>query len=132
MRILIADDHLSLLTLLTLFLEERGYEVVTARNGREALGWLHNNSVLPGLILLDVAMPVMTGWEFLCEQQRDSRLATLPVILMTALGWFDDAAMTASVVASLEKPLDLDVLARLVYAHAEPHLAARALGASSN
>jgi CheY-like chemotaxis protein len=128
MRILVADDHLSLLTLLTTFLEESGYDVVTVRNGREALACLHDGSVLPGLILLDVAMPVMTGWEFLCEQQRDNRLAALPVILMTALGRFDIAAMTASVVACLEKPLDLDTLAALVHQYAEPQLAARAIG----
>ena len=128
MRILVADDHLSLLTLLTTFLEGSGYEVVTARNGREALACLHHSSPLPELILLDVAMPVMTGWEFLCEQQRESHLAVLPVILMTALGWFDDAAITASVVACLQKPLDLDTLAALVHEHARPQLAARAVG----
>src|SRR5512138_176234 len=81
MRILIADDHLSLLTLLTTFLEESGHEVVTARNGREALACLHHSSPLPGLILLDVAMPEMTGWEFLRQQQRERCLAALPVIL---------------------------------------------------
>ena len=128
MRILVADDHLSLLTLLAAFLEESGYDVVTVRNGREALACLHDGSVLPGLILLDVAMPVMTGWEFLCEQQRDTRLAALPVILMTALGRFDFAAVTASVVACLEKPLDLNTLAALVHQYAEPQLAARAIG----
>lgn len=128
MRILIADDHLSLLTLLTTFLEQSGHEVVTARNGREALECLHQSSPLPGLILLDVAMPEMTGWEFLRQQQRERCLAVLPVILMTALGRFDDAAMTASVVACLEKPLDLDTIATLVDAYAEPNLAARAVG----
>jgi len=128
MRILVADDHLSLLTLLTIFLEDSGYEIVTARNGREALACLHDSNALPELILLDVAMPVMTGWEFLCEQQRDNRLAALPVILMTALGRFDIAAMTASVVECLEKPLDLDTLAVLVHQYAEPQLSALAIG----
>jgi|SRR5689334_12619203 len=128
MRILIADDHLSLLSLLTTFLEESGHEVVTARNGREALACLHSSSPLPGLILLDVAMPEMTGWEFLRQQQRERCLAALPVILMTALGRFDAAAMTASVVACLEKPLDLDAIATLVHEYAQPHLAARAVG----
>src|SRR3954452_3024914 len=128
MRILVADDHLSLLTLLTIFLEDIGYEIVTARNGREALACLHVSNALPELILLDVAMPVMNGWEFLRHQQRDSRLAMLPVILMTALARFDDAAMTSSVVACLEKPLDLDTLATLVHEHAEPPFAARAVG----
>jgi CheY-like chemotaxis protein len=125
MRVLVADDHLSLLTLLTTFLDDIGYDVVIARNGREALACLHDSSALPELILLDLAMPVMTGEEFLRHQQRDSNLAMLPVILMTALGRFDDAAMTSSVVACLEKPLDLDALSAVLHEHAEPHLAAR-------
>ncbi|HJZ49739.1 MAG TPA: response regulator [Roseiflexaceae bacterium] len=128
MCILIVDDHLSLLTLLTIFLEDIGYEVVTVRNGREALAWLRHSSALPGLILLDLAMPVMTGGEFLREQQRDSRLAALPVILMTALGRFDYEVTTASVVAHLEKPLELDALATLLHEYAEPQLVARAVG----
>ena len=128
MCILIIDDHLSLLTLLTIFLEEIGYEVVTARNGREALAWLRHSNALPRLILLDLAMPVMTGGEFLREQQRDSRLAALPVILMTALGRFDYESTTASVVAHLEKPLELDALATLLHEYAEPQLVARAVG----
>jgi CheY-like chemotaxis protein len=102
--------------------------VVTARNGREALACLHDSNVPPELILLDLAMPVMNGWEFLRHQQCDSRLALLPVVLMTALGRFDHAAMTSSVVACLEKPLDLDTLVTLLHEHAEPHLAARAVG----
>ena len=128
MRILVADDHLSLLTLLTMFLEDIGYQVVTARDGREALACLQDSNAPPELILLDLAMPVMNGWEFLGHQQRDGRLAMVPVILMTALRRFDQAAMTSSVVACLEKPLDLDTLATLVQEHAGPQLAARAVG----
>jgi CheY-like chemotaxis protein len=128
MRILVVDDHLSLLTLLSIFLQDVGYDIVTARNGREALACLHTSNPPPELILLDLAMPVMTGWEFLRQQQRDSRLAMLPVILMTALGRFEDAAMTSSVVACVEKPLDLDALAAVLHEHAEPQLAARIVG----
>jgi CheY-like chemotaxis protein len=128
MRILIADDHLGLLTLLTTFLQDIGYEVVAARNGHDALTWLRDSAALPGIILLDVAMPVMTGWKFLDEQQRDSRLAALPVILMTALGRFDNQALAPSVVAYLEKPLDLDQLAALLCAHYQPQLEARMVG----
>jgi CheY-like chemotaxis protein len=55
--------------MLATFLEDAGYTVVGAANGREALSYLYRCAKLPGLILLDVAMPVMTGWDFLRAQQ---------------------------------------------------------------
>jgi CheY-like chemotaxis protein len=67
MHILIVDDHVTLQTLLTTFLGEAGHDVVTATHGQEALTYLRHSTKLPDLILLDVAMPTMTGWAFLHE-----------------------------------------------------------------
>ena len=113
--ILIVDDHLSLQMLLTLIVEGAGYHGVTANNGQDALTYLHTCTNLPGLILLDVAMPIMTGWDFLHAQHQDARLATIPVVLMTALDHFDHEEASANVVASIKKPIDLDALETLVH-----------------
>jgi CheY-like chemotaxis protein len=120
MSILIVDDHLSLQLLLTTFLEDVGYEAVTASNGAEALAYLRQSTDLPGLILLDVAMPTMTGWEFLRHQQCDARLASIPVVLMTALGHVDCEERAPGAVASLKKPMDLMELQALLHAHYRP------------
>ena len=126
--ILIVDDHLSLQMLLTLIVEGAGYHGVTANNGQDALTYLHTCTNLPGLILLDVAMPIMTGWDFLRAQQQDARLATIPVVLMTALSHFDHQEEPANVVAFLKKPIDLDALETLVHAEYQPQLKAKAVG----
>ena len=126
--ILIVDDHLSLQMLLTLIVEGAGYHGVTANNGQDALTYLHSCTNLPGLILLDVAMPIMTGWDFLRAQQQDARLATIPVVLMTALSCFDHEEASANVVASLKKPIDLEALETLVHAQYLPQLKTKAVG----
>ena|SRR5215213_3151580 len=126
--ILIVDDHLSLQMLLTLVVEGAGYHGVTANNGQDALTYLHACTNLPGLILLDVAMPIMTGWDFLRIQQQDARLATIPVVLMTALSRFDYQEESANVVAFLKKPIDLDALEILVHAQYQPQLKTKAVG----
>jgi len=129
MRVLIVDDHLSLQTLLTLFLEDVGYEAVTANNGAEALAYLRQSPELPGLILLDVAMPKMTGWEFLRHQQHDARLAAIPVVLMTALRHIDREEQAPSAVAVVDKPMNLRDLAEVLHTHYRPQRAMQAVGA---
>jgi CheY-like chemotaxis protein len=126
--ILIVDDHLSLQMLLTLIVEGAGYRGATANNGQDALTYLRSSTNLPRLILLDVAMPIMTGWDFLRAQQQDARLATIPVVLMTALSGFDHEEAAANVVAYLKKPIDLDALEALVHAQYQPQLKAKAVG----
>jgi CheY-like chemotaxis protein len=122
MSILVVDDHQCLQLLLTTFLEDAGYEAVTADNGVEALEYLRQSIELPGLILLDIAMPKMTGWEFVRQQQGDVRLASIPVVLMTALGHIDNPEATPSVVTTIEKPIDLTHLAAIVNTYYRPQL----------
>src|SRR5262245_57222498 len=89
MTILVVDDQPEIRSMFTALFEDEGYTVVCAANGREALDYLHQTTDLPGVILLDLAMPVMTGWEFVQEQQCDPALAPIPVILITARGYFE-------------------------------------------
>src|SRR5947208_16254859 len=84
-RLLVVEDDADVRHALTLFLEGAGHTVRTAANGREALEQLHANG-RPDLIVLDLAMPVMNGWEFRGHQRRDPALADIPVGVLTAAG----------------------------------------------
>lgn len=113
--ILVVEDDVHVLETYKLFLEIEGYEVLTARDGRQALDLLRAEQVLPAVILLDLMMPVMNGWEFLQARRADARLARIPVIAITSAR-FPDAP--GGVVATLLKPVDVPALLRLVSEHA--------------
>jgi CheY-like chemotaxis protein len=108
MSILVVDDQPEIRTMFTTLFEDEGYSVVCAAHGREALDYLHQTTELPGVILLDLAMPIMTGWEFIREQQCDPVLAPIPVILMTARGYFEQDGAGIYAAYYLPKPTDLD------------------------
>ena len=93
--ILIVDDNRDQLTLTERFLSGSGYAVITADSGRAALGAL--GEVKPDLILLDVMMPEMDGYEVCSKLQQDSATAYIPVIFITALGEEQDKARAFSV-----------------------------------
>ena len=86
-RILVVEDEDLLLELLTKTLQTSGYEVLTAKNGVDALELAIENEV--DLILLDVMMPRMNGFTF-CEEVR--KLSDVPIIMLTALNRPDDVA----------------------------------------
>ena len=78
-KILVADDEPNIVKLLRLYLREEGYEIITARNGREALERFRSES--PDLVLLDLMMPELGGFEVCKEIRRES---DIPVIMLTA------------------------------------------------
>jgi CheY-like chemotaxis protein len=84
--ILLVEDDLSIHQSLGESLEESGYLVITAVDGREAIALLRSG-VRPSAILLDLMMPVMDGWDFRHEQRSDPRLRDIPVIVITASGF---------------------------------------------
>ena len=73
-HILLVEDNAAVRQILTLFLEGAGYGVAGAANGRQALDYLRQAGP-PQVILLDLAMPVMDGWEFRREQQHASGIS---------------------------------------------------------
>ena len=83
-KILIVEDDRDILTTLQELLESEGYEADIAVNGREALEILRNSNPTPDLIVMDFAMPVMDAPEFTIEQKKDSRIAEIPILLVTA------------------------------------------------
>jgi CheY-like chemotaxis protein len=107
-RILVIDDDSDIREVVGEALRFAGHEVATARDGREGLAQCR--IFRPSLILLDLMMPGMNGWEFRAAQQRDPALAGIPVLVVTALGHDPDIQVSAV----LAKPFRLeDLLAQV-------------------
>jgi len=119
-RVLVVEDDPGLRQFTREWLVDAGYETRTAGNGVEALGELAWD---PDLILLDLAMPVMDGWQFLDRLTASVRPgvageATPPVIVLT--GTFRrNAEIPHGASAMLEKPYDFDLLGRSIATYAE-------------
>jgi CheY-like chemotaxis protein len=106
--VLVVDDDPDILDAISFVLDSEGYRSETAANGSDALARIREGKP-PCLILLDLMMPVMNGWEFRATQLEDPALSHIPVVPMTGLG---RVAQTASLNAPgvLEKPIDLEKL----------------------
>ncbi len=83
--ILVVEDDQALREAIAEILLDEGLEVARSANGWDALTKLRSG-LRPHLILLDLMMPVMDGWEFRSEQLKDPELAQIPVVVMTAAG----------------------------------------------
>ncbi len=105
--ILVVDDDLEIGEVLCDLLRDEGYAAERAANGLDALRALLAGS-RPDVILLDLMMPVMNGWEFREAQAREPTLAEIPVVVMTANRQVDSAALGGC--ALLTKPLQLEHL----------------------
>jgi CheY-like chemotaxis protein len=112
--VLIVEDDEDLRDMMAQMLTIEGFTAATVSNGREALDYLHGPTK-PYVILLDLMMPVMDGWEFRRRQQADPELAPVPVIVLSALDPVRAAPVDAAAV--LKKPLDFDRLLELVRSH---------------
>jgi CheY-like chemotaxis protein len=112
--VLIVEDDEDLREMMAQMLTIEGFGTATVSNGREALEYLHTTRK-PHVILLDLMMPVMDGWEFRRQQKADPLIAPVPVIVLSALDQRRAAPMEAE--AFLNKPLDFDRLLELVRDH---------------
>ena len=106
-RILLVEDDRSVRDVIREILEEEGYAVAVAENGRLALEALRAGGV-PDLIVLDLRMPIMDGWQFRAAQKADPVIAAIPVLAISADGSAKAAAIDA--VAYLRKPLSTAAL----------------------
>jgi CheY-like chemotaxis protein len=115
--ILIVDDEVDTRTLLTEAIQAEGFEVVAAGDGAEALEYLRSAAEVPCLILLDLVMPNMDGWQFIEERRHDRRLAGIPVVLISGQVSARETARSSGLASFIEKPIALasvrDVLTRV-------------------
>ena len=107
--VLIVDDDLDLLEVTRFVIENEGMAVKTARNGEEALALLRTGR-RPRLVLFDLIMPVMNGWEFLDEVAKDPSLRQIPIVALTAA----EHVQVTGATEVLSKPMDLMALLRIV------------------
>ena len=87
-------------------LEDEGFPTLGADHGQSALDVLCGEGRLPDVVVLDLMMPVMNGWEFLDRVGRDARFASIPIVVIAATPYMDRDRVSCS----LCKPMDLDDL----------------------
>jgi CheY-like chemotaxis protein len=115
--LMIVDDDDDLRDALADIMIAQGYEVAAFADARAALAALQGG-VTPFLILLDLMMPGMSGWEFRAAQLANPTLALIPVVVVTAAGHLSDGARTLSSVEALPKPFALEVILPVVARYA--------------
>jgi PAS domain S-box-containing protein len=105
--ILIVDDERDVHMLLAEMLRDEGYEVATASDGAEALEYLHGAPTLPCLILLDLVMPNVDGWQFLEQRAHAPHLAGIPFVLISGQVAARETARALGLAGNMEKPIGL-------------------------
>ena len=115
--VFIVEDDADTREMLGRFLELEGFAVEMAANGEQALQQL-SRGVRANVILLDLMMPVMDGWQFRQEQARRAELASIPVIVVSAAGRDRIARIDAD--SYLSKPVDLEELLERVTRYCRP------------
>lgn len=115
-RILIIDDMPGILALLSVYLDNQGYEVLTAQNGEEALQLIDHNP--PALIICDIMMPRMGGFEFIEQCRHNNPFGYIPIIVISAKDrtTTETIAMELGADGFLEKPINLDLLQKAIEA----------------
>jgi CheY-like chemotaxis protein len=114
--ILVVEDDDTVREALAMVLEHEGYRVGVAADGAEALALLRGG-LSPCLILLDLMMPVMDGWQFRREQLNDPRLAPIPVVVVSAHTRAAEFAAAPGIADVIAKPIDFDRLLDTLQRH---------------
>ncbi|MGZ3706465.1 MAG: response regulator, partial [Bdellovibrionota bacterium] len=112
--VLVVDDDRDIREAVSTALSEAGYPVLCAAHGEAALEILRASPQAASLILLDLMMPVMDGWEFRAIQKEDPAIQNIPVMILTAGGRVEKKAQNLEAVGWLRKPFGLEVLLREV------------------
>jgi CheY-like chemotaxis protein len=118
-QVLIVEDDPDLREGLASLLNEEGFSLERASNGLEAIELLRKG-LRPRLILLDLTMPIVNGWEFRLYQQRDPELSSIPVVLITGGIYQQDELEWVRPAEVLSKPLDVVRLLALARQHCGP------------
>jgi len=109
-RVLVVDDDPDIRRLLVAVLRRAGYELLEACNGRHALREMHDDK--PGLVLMDLTMPEVSGWDVLNERAGDLALQQIPIIVVTANNIHEVRAgvVGKDVFEVIQKPFDINTL----------------------
>lgn len=108
-RLLLVEDDTDTRQNLAALLGREGYQIDTAADGQQALDRLRHGPQ-PDLILLDLAMPVMDGWQFAAALQQDDQLSGIPMIVVSGIDGANEKAETIGAVGLLTKPVALEQL----------------------
>lgn len=111
--VLVVEDDADIRDAVVEILEQEGYAAAGVTDGAQALAKLHAG-YRPCLILLDLMMPVMDGWTFCAEREKDPALASIPVAVLSAVSRQDPRNASVHAVEHLAKPLKIDKLLALV------------------
>jgi CheY-like chemotaxis protein len=112
--VLLVEDDRYIREAVTELLEVEGYRVETAVDGRSGLDKLREGNRPPALILLDLMMPGMDGYEFRRIQIADPQLRQIPVVVMSADGRVDEKSSELGVEGYLRKPIDIEPVIQTV------------------
>jgi CheY-like chemotaxis protein len=115
--VLVVEDDLDIRQALLEILEDNGFRAVGASDGAEALDFLLRARDLPCVILLDLMMPVMDGASFREAQRREPRLASIPVVVLSAYRDVDRHADGIDAVSVLRKPPSVRELVNVLRTH---------------
>lgn len=113
-KILIVEDDPDLREALGEILRDEGYCVAGASHGGEALALLRGESSRTTLILLDLTMPVMNGWQFRAEQRLDPELSTIPVVVLSAGDRLAEQLGPLGIRDYIRKPIQLPLLLQTI------------------
>jgi CheY-like chemotaxis protein len=117
--ILVIEDDEPTRRSLCALLDDSGHSVVGARDGGDAIQWLGANGKPPALILLDLTMHGMNGWQFR-EWQRHTPFAEVPIVVLSASRDLESDARALGAAACMRKPIDFEKLLALIGQHALP------------
>jgi CheY-like chemotaxis protein len=108
-QILVVEDDQCIRESLQELLESEGYSVACASNGQEALDHLSTKKS-PGLIFLDLMMPIKDGFQFRQEMRVNPLWVDIPIVIMSADGQIKEKFLRMGVKSYLKKPVDIDVI----------------------
>ena len=118
-KVLIIEDNEEALEAMSELLKMDGFSTVTATNGALGLNKMKTDDHI-SMVLLDLWMPIMDGWEFLRERKKDSRLAKIPVVVLSAL----PTKSIEGAEAVLTKPVNVHSLLQILRRYVEPERSA--------
>ncbi|MBX3191906.1 MAG: response regulator [Labilithrix sp.] len=117
MSVLVVDDEPDIREVIEIALSVHGYEVTTVTSGEECMRFLRDRE-RPSVILLDLMMPEMSGWEVCRQLSNDPALSTIPIVILTGGNATAESCPGATTV--LRKPIQLERLIEVIARHAGP------------